>query len=244
MAGFEKTKLATGEFRADYIRRRLGEGGTVKQIHSEINAPNLYSGPAGKEWPETAVYTEKRKLAALDAGAKPPRRTAPDRQERAVEEPPTNKVLPVPEEYEDILDAEDIAEIHAEAAAELRKKLRAQAKKELLAKVTQELAHQAQLAAERGAPKGDLVDVYIDLAPAVCVGKAKHLMPPSICLNGKHYIHGTTPRVPRAVASVLWEQMQRSWQHDASLKGQHDENAYRPHRVIDPRRDERARGIA
>ncbi len=69
MAGFEKVKLATGEFRGEYISRRLGEGADVKTVHAEINAPGFYSGAEGKSWPETVVYAEKRKLGAKTAPA-------------------------------------------------------------------------------------------------------------------------------------------------------------------------------
>jgi|SRR5580658_684549 hypothetical protein len=233
MAGFEKVKLLTGEYRADYIRRRLVEGIAVKQIVEEINAEGFFSGTPGKPWGLSVVYAEQQKMKAPSA---PVLRATPVKHDA---EAPA-----VPPEYEGILEPEDVAEIQAEAQAALKKKQREQARKELLAKATQELEREARLAAKRGAAKGDLVDVYIDLAPAVCVGKSKHLVAPSICLDGENFFHGTTVRVRRQVAAVLWEQMQRSWQHDAGLKGNHDENAYRRHRIIDPRRDERVQGIA
>jgi hypothetical protein len=223
MAGFEKVKLLTGEYRADYIRRRLVEGIAVKQIVEEINAEGFFSGTPGKPWGLSVVYAEQQKMKAPPA---PVLRATPVKH---------NAEAPaVPPEYEGILEPEDVAEIQAEAQAALKKKQREQARKELLAKATQELEREARLAAERGAAKGDLVDVIIDLAPYA----------PDIRLDGKIFMHGTMPRVTRKVAAVLQEQMQRSWQHDAGLKGNHNENAYRRHRMLNPRTDPRVQGIA
>jgi hypothetical protein len=203
MAGFEKVLLATGEPRAEYIRRRLAEGANVKTITAEINAPGFYSGPEGKKWPESTVYAEKRKAAPKPAAK--------------VEEPPAEEpALEVPPEYEDILTPEDIVEVQAEAAAALKKKQRAQARKELLAKATQELEREARLAAQRGVARGDMVDVHIDLAPYA----------PDIRLDGQRYEHGRTYRVPRKVYAVLAEIMQRSWQHQEGLNGKNE----RPYR--------------
>jgi hypothetical protein len=223
MAGFEKVKLLTGEYRADYIRRRLVEGIAVKQIVEEINAEGFFSGTPGKPWGLFVVYAEQQKMKAPPA---PVLRATPVKHDA---EAPA-----VPPEYEGILEPEDVAEIQAEAQAALKKKQREQARKELLAKATQELEREARLAAERGAAKGDLVDVIIDLAPYA----------PDIRLDGKIFMHGTMPRVTRKVAAVLQEQMQRSWQHDAGLKGNHNENAYRRHRMLNPRTDPRVQGIA
>ena len=244
MANFEKVKLATGEHRGDYIVRRLKEGAKVAEVHAEINAEGRYAGLPGKEWPVGVVYAAQRKLR--DATPKPAaKRAAPEEDAPAVREPSTDaEPLPVPAKYEGVLDAEDMAEIQAEAAEIVRKKRREAARKDALLYATQELEREARLADQRGAARGDNVDVYIDLAPAVCVGKARHLMPPAIVLDGHHYIHGTTQRVPRAVAAVLNEQIQRSWQHDRSLSGNHDENAYRRPRAPVVNTDPRVQGIA
>lgn len=219
MSGFEKIKLATGEFRGEYIQRRLQEGISVKAIHGEINHPDMYSGPEGKSWPESVIYAEKRKLGLTRKGnATPAVETAP----RLNEEPQDDGEVPdltpaeVPAEYEDILDPEDVKEVYSEAAAALKKKQRALARKELLAQATRELEHEAKLAQERGRARGDMVDVVINLAPYTA----------DIRLDGKSYMHGRTYRVTRKVAAVLQEQMQRSWQHQEGLNGKNE----RPYR--------------
>ena len=204
MAGFEKVVLATGEPRADYIRRRLAEGAPVKTVLAEINAAGFYSGLPGKTWPASVVYAEQKR-----ATPKP-----------AIKEPPAEDEITidttVPPQFEGILTEEDMAEVHAEAKAILRKSQREKAKKEALAEATRELERQAKLAVERGAPKGDMVDVQIDLAPYTA----------DIKLDGKVFEHGTIRRVERKVAAVLMEQMQRSWQHEEGLRGKND----RPYR--------------
>lgn len=211
MTSFEKAKLATGEYRADFIRRRLGEAASAKTIHGEINASGLYGGPEGKDWPLSVVYAEKRKLEAKPAkGDAPPRAAAPDTDEDEAALDTTGVV--VPPEYEDILSAEDVAEVHAEAARKLRVKQRDAAKKALLATATQDLERAARLAAQRGAAKGDNVDIQIDLAPYA----------PDLRLDGVVYEHGRLYRVQRKVYNVLMEQMQRSWQHEDSLHGKND----------------------
>lgn len=201
MAGFEKVKLASGEFRGDYIQRRLKEGASIKDIASEINAPGLYSGPEGKSWPETVIYAEKRRLNPV---VKAPTAV------KAVE------TAEVPEEYVGILTPEDMAAIRAEALDKIKTKQRGAARKEALQKATIELERQAREADMQGAAKGDLVDVHIDLAQYA----------PNIRLDGRAFEHGRMYRVTRKVAAVLAEQMQRSWQHQDSLSGA-NENAYR-----------------
>lgn len=207
MAAIEKAKLATGEFRAEYITRRLGEGGSPAEIHAEINSPDLYGGAVGGLWPASCVYAEKRKLNAK------PRTTMPDTEdEEALADEIDASGVAVPEEYEGILTAQDVAEVRADAKKKLLAKQRADAKKALLIMAQQELEHEARLEAQRGAARGDNVDVYIDLAPY-----AKDLR-----LDGVVYEHGTRRRVPRRVAAVLFEQMQRSWNHEDSLHGKSD----------------------
>ena len=212
MAGFEKTKLTTGEFRADYIARRLAEGATVKAVHGEINAPGFYSGPDGSSWPQSVVYAAQRKKPTTSV-PEVARTTAPEVDLDA-------KTLEVPPEYEDVLTSEDMAEIKAEAAAELKKEQRKSARKEMLARAKADLQREAAALAQQGGPRADMVDLTIDLAPYAA----------DIRLDGRSYPHGKQVRVPRKVAAVLAEQMERSWKHQEGLSGA-NENAYRKPRM-------------
>ena len=215
MAGFEKSKLATGEFRADYIARRLAEGATVKTVHGEINAPGFYSGPEGKTWPMSVVYSAQAKAKPAKATVK---QSAPKAE---ADEPDLDaKTIEVPPEYEDVLTAEDMAEIQAEAAAELKKEQRKSARKEMLARAKADLQREAAALAQQGGPRADMVDLTIDLAPYAA----------DIRLDGRSYPHGKQVRVPRKVAAVLAEQMERSWKHQEGLSGA-NENAYRKPRM-------------
>ena len=212
MAGFEKTKLATGEFRADYIARRMAEGATVKAVHGEINAPGFYSGPAGNSWPQSVVYAAQRKK---------PTTSVPEVARTAAPEVDLDaKTAEVPPEYEDVLTSEDMAEIKAEAAAELKKEQRKSARKEMLARAKADLQREAAALAQQGGPRADMVDLTIDLAPYAA----------DIRLDGRSYPHGKQVRVPRKVAAVLAEQMERSWKHQEGLSGA-NENAYRKPRM-------------
>lgn len=209
MAGFEKTKLATGEYRGEYIARRLSEGATVAEVHGEINAAGLYSGPEGKSWPASVVYAEKRK-----AVPEPKPRAA--RAAKSEEPEADLSEIEVPPEYEGVLDAQDVAEVRKEAVEALKAKHRKQARKDLLAKATAELEREAALAAQRGTARGDMVDLTIDLAPYT----------PDIKLDGVSYPHGKAVRVPRKVYNTLIEIQQRTWQHEGTLHGASD----RPYR--------------
>ena len=212
MAGFEKTKLTTGEFRADYIARRLAEGATVKTVHGEINAPGFYSGPDGSSWPQSVVYAAQRKK---------PTTSVPEVARTAAPEVDLDaKTVEVPPEYEDVLTSEDMAEIKAEAAAELKKEQRKSARKEMLARAKADLQREAAALAQQGGPRADMVDLTIDLAPYAA----------DIRLDGRSYPHGKQVRVPRKVAAVLAEQMERSWKHQEGLSGA-NENAYRKPRM-------------
>lgn len=205
MTGFEKATLATGEARVDYIRHRLRENVSPKQIHSEINAVGMYGGPEGKTWPISVVYAEKRKLDA------PPLKPALVAAAPDGEVPDLGPVV-VPPEYEGILTEDDVAEVQADAKKKLLAKQKAAAMKDLLAKATADLEREARLAAQRGAAKGDLMDIQIDLAPYAA----------DIRLDGEVYEHARMYRVRRSVYCVLMEQMQRSWQHESSLHGAND----------------------
>lgn len=208
MPGFEKTKLATGEFRGEYIVRRLKEGAGVKDIHAEINAEGLHTGD--RPWPASIIYVEQRKMQTKLA------KRAPELVDASEPAPVDQKANAVPPEYEEVLTPEDMAEVRKEAADAWRAKQRKQARKDMLARFTTDLEREARIAAQQGSAKGGLIDVTIDIAPYA----------EDIRLDGISYRHGTTHRVPRNVACVLMEQMQRSWEHEASLHGASD----RPYR--------------
>ena len=204
--------MTTGEFRADYIARRLAEGATVKTVHGEINAPGFYSGPDGSSWPQSVVYAAQRKK---------PTTSVPEVARTAAPEVDLDaKTVEVPPEYEDVLTSEDMAEIKAEAAAELKKEQRKSARKEMLARAKADLQREAAALAQQGGPRADMVDLTIDLAPYAA----------DIRLDGRSYPHGKQVRVPRKVAAVLAEQMERSWKHQEGLSGA-NENAYRKPRM-------------
>lgn len=224
---FDKVILRTGEARKDFIQQRLKEGAAPEQVLKEINSPEIYSGAEGKSWPMSVVATEQRKLA--------PKRNGSD-------EIATPAALPshqgaealvnagVPEQFEGLLDETDMAEVRQEAAQRLHAKKHKQAREEALKLATAELEREAAVAAQSGSPKGDMVDIHINLAPAVMVGKAKISEHPCIKLDGRAYYANRVYRVPRKVANMLEEQIFRSWQHEGSLKG-NNENAYRSPRM-------------
>jgi hypothetical protein len=196
---FEKVLLATGEGRSEYIQRRLTEGATVSAIHGEINAAGLYSGPEGKSWPTSVVIAQKAKVAP-----KPAAKTAlPDVKYEAVGD------VVVPPQYEGILTPEDIAEIQEEAAEQVRAAQRKKARATMLADARAALEREAVIEMRRGAARGDMVDVSIDLATYA----------PFLRIDGEVFYHGATYRVGRDKAKVLQEQMQRSWAHERSLAG-------------------------
>lgn len=201
---FEKVVLATGEGRSEYIQRRLTEGATVSTIHGEINAVGMYSGAEGKAWPTSVVIAQKSKIAPKakvegDSGLNRPRDVKYEAVDGAV----------VPPQYEGILTPEDIAEIHEEAAQLVRAAQRKKARATMLADARAELEREAVLEMRRGAARGDMVDVSIDLATYA----------PFLRIDGEVFYHGATYRVGRDKAKVLQEQMQRSWAHERSLAG-------------------------
>lgn len=200
---FEKVTLATGEGRTEYIQRRLAEGATPVEITTEINAAGMYSGVEGKAWPIQVVYAQRPReaKAAPAAKAKP---TVPDVKFESVDG------AIVPPQYEGILTPADIAEINEEAAEQVRAAQRKEARNALLAETKAHLKREAVLEMKRGAARGDMIDVTLDLAEYA----------PFIRLDGEVFWHGSTYRVGRNVAKVLQEQQQRSWQHERSLSGQ------------------------
>lgn len=208
---FEKVVLKSGVERGAYIRTRLEQGATTREIAAEINSPELYTGPEGKRWADTVVSQVRVKMAPKKdpfvkvQGTDP----APEDDDTTDEVLDTAGIV-VPPEYEGILDEQDIAEIRVDAAKNIRSAARKKARKDMLLRVEQELNQEAVKAAQQGQARGDLVDVSIDLPEYA----------PGITLDGVFYCHGTTPRVRRDVAAVLREQISRSWAHQASISGQ------------------------
>jgi hypothetical protein len=206
VAGFDKVVLLTGEDRGTYIRRRLSEGAEVSAVVKEINHPDFYSGSPGKKWAPAVVYAVRAKMTPKAD----PLKVAKKADVEEADEPIDTTGIVVPPEYEDILTAEDIADIRLEAAKNVRSAARKKARKEMLLRIEQELHREAAAAAQRGQARGDLVDVSIDLPEYA----------PGVTLDGVFYCHGTTPRVRRDVGAVLREQVSRAWYHQASISGQ------------------------
>lgn len=222
MAAFEKAVLLNGEFRTDYIRKRVKEGASTQAIVEEINHPDLYSGAAGSRWSPQIVYQERAKLASKKAVVE----TAPEPKAKlkvaAPEPEPEPKVkleaaakMAVPEEYEGILDEEDVAQVYAEAQKAIDDRKRKAARKALLIKAREDLERNARDLELAGMPKGDMVDVVINVAPYAAISKEAT----GLRIDGRTFEHGQMYRVTRAVAKGLMEQMQWSWRHEASLRG-------------------------
>lgn len=211
---FEKVVLKSGVERGAYIRTRLEQGATTREITAEINSPELYSGPEGKRWADTTVSQIRSKMAPKKdpfvkvQGIDPAEDDLGETD--AVKERLDTTGVEVPPEYEDILTPEDIAEIRLDAAKNIRSAARKKARKDMLVRVEQEMLREAAKAAQQGQARGDLVDVSIDLPEYA----------PGLTLDGVFYCHGTTPRVRRDVAAVLREQVSRAWAHQASISGQ------------------------
>ena len=237
MAAFEKAVLLNGEFRTDYIRKRVKEGASTQAIVEEINHPDLYSGAAGSRWSSQIVYQERAKLASkkavvetapepkakLKVAAPEPEPEPKAKLKVAAPEPePEPKVkleaaakMAVPEEYEGILDEEDVAQVYAEAQKAIDDRKRKAARKALLIKAREDLERNARDLELAGMPKGDMVDVVINVAPYAAISKEAT----GLRIDGRTFEHGQMYRVTRAVAKGLMEQMQWSWRHEASLRG-------------------------
>jgi hypothetical protein len=103
-----------------------------------------------------------------------------------------------------------------------RKALSEQAQKSVLEEMSQD-ARDAYFAEEmdrlrRGhIPDDQLVGVTMDMAPFL----------PYIMIDGVQFFHGYTYEVSRSQAMVLFEQQQRSWQHQDEIDGRGKTEAYR-----------------
>jgi hypothetical protein len=197
---FEKSILKNGEGRADYIRKRFAEGAGRKQIHKEINAPELYSGPEGKQW----------NIAIVD-GLKP---KAIDTEKLYGEKHPAKPVVvaeEIPSSDSLLTDAEK-AEIRQQALDDVIAEKRRDAKKTLLEQEKARLSGRSGL--KTGDPqKDELVTIEINI-PEFC---------PYLWINmphGQKYFHGTRYQVPRHVAKQLDEMQARAWDHEREIQGQ------------------------
>lgn len=113
-----------------------------------------------------------------------------------------------------------------------KKALREEARKSVLAEMEQDArdAYFQQALTEvrrENVPEDQIVHVAIDLAPFLN----------NIMINEVQYFHGYSYPVPQKLAIVLYEQMQRSWQHEDETSGRSKfSNTRRPrNRVLGPR---------
>jgi len=95
-----------------------------------------------------------------------------------------------------------------------REALKAEARKSVLAEMEQDARDaffQEALREARQAhvPDEQMLHVTVDLAPFL----------PYVMLDEVQYFHGYSYDVPRSRAVVLYEQMQRSWQHEDETHG-------------------------
>ncbi|MDE2471877.1 MAG: hypothetical protein KGL35_24915 [Bradyrhizobium sp.] len=100
--------------------------------------------------------------------------------------------------------------------------LQEEARKSVLAEMEQdardEYFQKALKEARRAhTPSAQIVNVSVDLAPFL----------PHIAIDGVMYFHGYSYDVERPRAIVLYEQMQRSWQHQDEIDGRSRFNPYR-----------------
>lgn len=103
-----------------------------------------------------------------------------------------------------------------------REALKAEARKSVLEEMTQDARDayfkEAMDAVRReNVPDEQYVEVMIDIAPF-----ERHIM-----IDGTQYFHGYRYPVEQRRALVLYEQMQRGWQHQDEIDGRRKSDAYR-----------------
>ena len=119
-----------------------------------------------------------------------------------------------------LLSKEELQELKATAAKTVLEEMKQDARDEYFKEAIAE--------ARRGhTPSDQIISVTIDIAPFV----------PYIAIDGVQYFHGYSYPVPRSRALVLYEQMQRSWQHQDEIDGRSRFDPYRRARntVVSPR---------
>ena len=124
----------------------------------------------------------------------------------------------------------DLASIKPDRVEELRRKARAAVEAEQL-KASEDALYEKILKEERRSriPEERLETLTLDFAPFT----------DKVTINGvDHYWHGTTVTVPASVASVLRDQMFRSWLHQDHVEGKDRMRAYQrqQHIIADPRK--------
>lgn len=101
---------------------------------------------------------------------------------------------------------------------EIRKQARATVLAEMEQDARDEYFKTAIAEARRdNTPQDQIIQVVIDIAPFL----------PHISIDGVMYFHGYEYSVPRSRALVMYEQMQRSWQHQDEIDGRSRFNPYR-----------------
>lgn len=212
---FEKVILKNGEGRSDFIRKRFKEGVGAKAILGEINSPELYSGPEGKQWNRNVVDGLKPKTKA----------TAPAIDlNKLVGEKHVAKSVVVNEEIpsaDSLLTEDEKAEIRQQALDDVIAEKRKDAKKTLLEQEKARIS--GRTGSKTGDPRKDAIEnVLIDLPEfGGKYGNYIQLNMP----HGQKYHHGTTYPVQKHVGDMLREIMSRNWQHQAELEGKR-KNAY------------------
>ena len=109
-----------------------------------------------------------------------------------------------------LLSKEEKAALKKSASESLTEEMKQQARDEFFA---QELARLRQ----EQVPADKIIPITINAAPYV----------PFFMLDGIQYFHGYTYDVPMKTAIVLYEQMQRSWDHQDEIDGRKKSDPYR-----------------
>lgn len=126
----------------------------------------------------------------------------------------TEKVTPLPVDLSLLTDKE-------------REELSAEARRSILADMQQD-ARDKYFALELAKLRRDKLpaDQYV----RITIESAQYV--PFFMLDGHQYFNGYQYDVPRKVAAVLMEQMQRSWQHQEEINGRSKYNQYRRPRDV------------
>jgi len=103
-----------------------------------------------------------------------------------------------------------------------RASLQEEARRSVLEEMTQDardayFAEQIAKIRREHVPTERLIHLSVDIAPFL----------PYIMIDGVQYFHGYSYDVEQSRAIVMFEQMQRSWQHQDEIEGRNRSNAYR-----------------
>lgn len=122
-------------------------------------------------------------------------------------QPPVPRKIPV---NKNLLTQEDRAALKAEARKSVLEEMTQDARDAFFKEAMDDVRRE-NIPAER------YVHVMIDVAPFI----------PHIMIDGIQYFHGYGYDVEQRRALVLYEQMQRSWQHQDQIDGRAKHDAYR-----------------